>query len=139
MHKIIVDARTGAQTTSPLIQSEIDAMQPSLAMLKTAKHTQIERERDAACYANITVNGHAWQADPRSQSLMATAILLAQAGVYTPSVWRTADNVDVPVTIQALVLIAGSIAAQTQVAYAASWARKAALEAATTAAEVAAV
>lgn len=110
-----------------------------LTTLKREKHVTIERERDAACYADITVNGHAWQADPRSQSLMATAVLLAQAGVYTPSVWRTADNVDVPVTLQALVLIAGSIAAQTQAAYAASWARKQALEAATTAEEVAAV
>lgn len=111
----------------------------SLEFLKAAKHAQIERDRDAACYANINVIGFAWQADPRSQSLMATAILLAQAGVYTPSVWRTASNVDVAVTIQDLVLIAGSIAAQTQVAYAASWARKQALEAATTAEEVAAV
>lgn len=112
---------------------------PSLASLKAAKRTQIEHERDAACYANVNVLGHVWQADPRSQSLMATAILLAQAGVYTPSVWRTADNVDVPITLQALVTISGSIAAQTQAAYAASWARKQALEAATTAAEVEAV
>lgn len=110
-----------------------------LSEIKAAKRAQIERDRDVACYADITVNGHAWQADPRSQSLMATAILLAQAGVYTPSVWRTADNVNVPVTLQDLVLIAGSIAARTQTVYAASWARKAALEAATTAEEIAAV
>jgi len=112
---------------------------PSLESLKTAKHAQIELERDAACYANVTVNDYAWQADSRSQSLMATAILLAQAGVYTPRVWRTADNVDVTVTLQDLVMIAGSIAAQTQAAYAASWRRRRRVSAATTAEEVAAV
>lgn len=99
---------------------------------KAAKHDQIERERDAACYANVSVNGHTWQADTRSQQLLASSILLAQAGAYTPDVWRDANNVDVPVTLTDLVAIAGIMALQTQAAYAMSWTRKQALSEATT-------
>lgn len=106
--------------------------------LKAAKLAQIEADRDAACVATVNVIGHPWQADARSQSLLSSSILLAQAGVYTPSVWRDESNVDVAVTLADLVLIAGVMAAQTQAAYAASWARKAALAAATTAEQVAA-
>lgn len=107
-----------------------------LSRAKESKHRQIERARDVACLADITALGHTWQADARSQQMLASAILLAQAGVYTPSVWRDADNVDVPVTLQQLVALAGTMAAQTQAAYATSWARKVALNMATTVADV---
>lgn len=112
---------------------------PSLESLKAAKHAEIERDRDAAVVANVTYDGHQFQADARSQQMLASTILLAQAGVYTPTVWRSAANVDVTVALMDLVSIAGLIAGQTQAAYAASWARKAALVAATTPAEVEAV
>ncbi len=111
-----------------------------LQAIKAAKLAQIERDRDAACYANVSVFGRPWQADPRSQSLMATAILLVNIGVPLPAAWRDADNSNMPLThVSQLVQIAGAIAAQTEAAYATSWARKTALEAATTAAEVGAV
>ncbi|WP_126457906.1 DUF4376 domain-containing protein [Sulfuritortus calidifontis] len=113
---------------------------PSIAEVKAAKKLQIEAERDAQCVANVTVNGHVWQADKRSQELLGQAISLAQAGLPLPSVWRDADNNDVPVTsIADLLAIAGVIAQQVQTAYSTSWARKAALEAATTIEEVNAV
>lgn len=137
MNRVVVDVRTGAQSVVNLTPQEIADREPPLELLKAAKLTQIERDRDAACYANVTVFGHPWQADPRSQSLMATAILLVNIGVPLPAAWRDADNNNMPLThVSQLVQIAGAIAAQTEAAYAASWARKAALEAATTAAEV---
>lgn len=106
---------------------------PAIESIKAAKLAQITRDRDTACFADATVLGHPWQADIRSQQMLASAILLAQAGVYTPSVWRDANNVDVPITsVGQLVAIAGVMAAQIQEAYAVSWARKAALDAATT-------
>ena len=111
----------------------------ALNAAKTAKRTQIEQDRDTACYANVSVNGHSWQADARSQELLASSILLAQAGAYTPAVWRDANNVDVAVTLADLVGISGAIALQTQTAYATSWARKAALDVATTVEQVEAV
>lgn len=114
-----------------------DAM---LAEAKAAKKRQIEAERDAACEQPVTALGRTWDADKRSQELLNGAIALAQAGGPLPSVWRDADNNDMPITdISQLLAIAGAIAAQTQAAYATSWARKVAVDAATTIDEVNAV
>ena len=114
-----------------------DAM---LAEAKAAKKRQIEAERDAACEQPVTALGRTWDADRRSQELLASAIALAQAGAPLPPVWRDYDNSDMPVTsIADLLAISGAIAAQTQQAYATSWARKAAVDAATTIDEVEAV
>lgn len=105
--------------------------------VKVAKKRQIEADRDAQCTANVTANGHTWQADKLSQELLGQAITLAQAGLPLPPVWRDADNNDVPITsIADLLAISGAIAQQVQTAYATSWARKAAVDAATTIEEV---
>jgi hypothetical protein len=113
---------------------------PPLVVLKSAKLAQIEQDRNTACYANVNVHGRPWQADPRSQSLIATAILLANIGVPLPASWRDANNNNMNLTnVSQLVQIAGAIAGQTEAAYALSWVRKAALEAATTDEEVNAV
>ena len=72
--------------------------------------------------------------------MLAAAITLAQAGGPLPAVWRDAENNNMPVTSLAdLLAIAGAIAQQTQAAYARSWQRKAAVDAATTIEEVNAV
>lgn len=114
-----------------------DAM---LAEAKDAKKIQIEAERDAKVVQDVFVHGRRWQADKRSQELLASVITIASAGCPLPSVWRDADNNDMPITdISQLLAIAGAIAAQTQAAYAESWARKAAVDAATTIDEVNAV
>lgn len=111
-----------------------DAM---LAEAKAAKKRQIEAERDTACEQPVTVLGHTWDADKRSQELLASAITLAQAGAPLPAVWRDRDNSDMPITsITDLLAISGAIAQQVQTAYATSWARKAAVDAATTFDEV---
>ena len=101
---------------------------------------RIELARDTACTANVTALGHVWQADRRSQELLGQAITLAQAGLPLPAVWRDFNNSDMPIAALAdLLAIAGAIAAQTQAAYSASWARKAAVAAALTVAEVEAI
>lgn len=111
-----------------------------LAEAKAAKKRQIEAERDAKTVQDVFVHGRRWQADKRSQELLASAITIASVGGPLPSVWRDADNNDMPITdISQLLAIAGAIAAQTQAAYAESWARKAAVDAATTEEEVGAV
>jgi hypothetical protein len=108
-----------------------------LTELKAAKKRQIEADRDAAAVQDVQALGRTWQADKRSQELLASAITIANAGGPLPAVWRDADNNDIPVTeLAQLLAIAGAIAAQTQAAYAESWARKAAVDAATTDAEV---
>lgn len=124
-------------TTEQMEAIGIVIMPDSITDLKSAKLAQITQDRDTACFADVTVLDHSWQADIRSQQMLASAILLAQAGVYIPTVWRDANNVDVPITnVAQLVAIAGAMAAQTQAAYSDSWARKQALEAATTVEDV---
>ena len=103
-----------------------------LAERKAAKKRQIEAERDAACVQPVTALGRTWDADKRSQELLAYAITIAQAGGALPAVWRDHNNENMPVaSIADLLAIAGAIAAQTQAAYTASWARKGAVDTAT--------
>lgn len=113
---------------------------PTLAEAKAAKTADIERDRDAACVADVTAHGRPWQADTRSQALLGQAITLASAGLPLPPVWRDADNNDMAIAgLADLLAIAGAIAAQVQVAYATGWTRKAALAAAETIEDVGAV
>lgn len=113
---------------------------PSLSEIKAARAASVERSRDAACYADVAASGHTWQADPRSQELLSNAIRRGRAGKPLPSKWRDRDNVDMPVaSVADLEAIEDAIAAQTLAAYEKSWALKAQIDAATTAAEVEAV
>jgi len=112
----------------------------SIEQIKAAKLEQIEQDRDAQCRAPVYVHGRQWQADSRSQELLSQAITLCSAGLPLPAAWRDVDNANMVITSLAdLLAIAGAIAAQTQTAYAVSWARKAALEAATTMIEIEAI
>ena len=112
-------------------------------LLDQAKGTAlatIERNRDAQRYANVTAHTRQWQADANSQDLLSKTINLAQAGLPLPTVWRDADNSNMPISsINDLLAIAGGMAAQTQAAYAWSWAKKAEIEAASTVEELAAM
>ena len=111
----------------------------TLAQLQAVKNVQIDKDRAAACIVNVTALGTTWQADLDSQALLSQAITLVTAGYSLPPVWRDANNNNVAITSLAdLMSIAGTIAAQTQDAYTNSRNRKAAVAAATTAAEVAA-
>ena len=112
----------------------------TLEELKAAKLSEIKAARDTHCFANVTALGHSWQADKRNQDLLGSAITLAQSGLPLPLVWRTADNVNVPISsISDLLAIAGEIAARTQAAYATSWALKAQVAAAASIEQVQAV
>jgi hypothetical protein len=136
----LVEAGPDVQMGASYADGAFTNPEPPLLDVKAERYRQIGRERDAACFADVTVHGRPWQADARSQQMLASAILLTQAGVYTPTVWRDADNNDMTITsLVQLVAIAGAMAAQTQAAYTTSWVRKAALEAATTVQDVEAV
>jgi hypothetical protein len=105
--------------------------QALLAAAKAQKKARIEAERDVQCEQPVQALGRTWDADKRSQELLASAITIAQAGGPLPPAWRDHDNDNMPVTsIADLLAIAGAIATQTQTAYAQSWARKAAVDAA---------
>lgn len=115
--------------------------EPSLATLKESKKVEIEQWRDEVCAGGVTatVGGvqHIWQSDARSQALLGNCITLAGAGaIPCPPVWRSAENINVSVTLDDLKLIAGTIAAVTQQAFAHSWLLKAQLDAAQTVQEI---
>lgn len=108
-----------------------------LAEIKAVKKRQIEAERDAEVFAPCQALGRTWDADARSREMLAAAITLAQAGGSLPPVWRDHDNDNMPVSgLADLLAIAAAMAQQTQAAYARSWQRKAAVDAAETVEEV---
>jgi hypothetical protein len=111
-----------------------------LSEAKTARRAAITAARDSACQADVVVTGRTWQADARSQQMLASAITLGSAGLPLPASWRARDNSNMPVSSLAdLLPIAAAIAAQTHAAYEKSWALKAQIDAATTTAQVEAV
>lgn len=111
-----------------------------IKVAKAAKRAEITAERDAACVAPVQAIGRTWQADEASQALLNKAITLAAAGLPLPTVWRDADNVDLPITsIAQLLAIGGAMAAATQAAYTSAFARKDALKDADTLAEIEAI
>lgn len=111
-----------------------------LAAAIPKKIAEIELARDAACLVNVAAHLRQWQADKRSQELLAQAITLASAGLPLPTVWRDADNSNMPITtLGDLLQIAGAIALQTQSAYAQSWLKKSQITAAATIAELEAI
>lgn len=111
-----------------------------LESLKSDKVSEIESKRDAATRADVIALGTMWQADERSQELLTAAIMIAQAGLPLPPVWRDSFNTDLPITsLTQLLSIAGAMAAQTQAAYTRSWQLKALVGSATTAGELDAI
>ena len=113
---------------------------PTIEQLKAAKKIQIESDRDAACFADVTALGRTWSASKRNQELLNNAITLTSDGASLPSYWRDTDNNNMEITeVSQLVAISSAIAAQTQAAYVTSWSRKQALESAMTAEEIQAI
>lgn len=102
-----------------------------LAEARQRKIAEIEAERDAACFANVSALGYTWQADKRSQDLLGQEINLAGMGLPLTPVWRDADNNNMAVSsVDDLLAIAAAIKAQTLAAYAHSWELKALVDAA---------
>lgn len=112
----------------------------TLAEVKESRRAEIEHARNLAALANVTAHGTQWQADERSQRLLANAITLASAGLPLPPFWRDANNVNKPITsLNDLLVIAAAMATQTQTAYSKSWTKKAEVSAATSVAQVDAI
>lgn len=111
----------------------------TLQEAKVAKNAYINAMRENACLSNVTTGLGTWQADRRSIELLNGAIALASNGIPPPSAWRTADNINVAITLSDLVAIMVEISAQTQTAYAKSWYLKEQVQAATTIDQVVAI
>jgi len=146
-HAALLDA----QSSGKIIQAgesgkpeAIDRPPPPFADLADAKKSQINNWRDAACNADVSVTlsgtAHQFQSDQRSQSLISGAVLGVMAGISPPpSVWRSADNVNVAITLDDLKAIGLAMVTQTNAAYLHSWELKALVDAATTQPELDAI
>ena len=111
-----------------------------IAEAKAAKRAEINADRDAAVNAPVEALGHTWDSTYVSQFRINSAIALALNGLPLPSVWRDYHNVDMPVTdVAELLAIGAAMAVATETAMHVSWARKAALSAAETLEEIAAI
>ena len=111
-----------------------------IAEAKAAKRDEINADRDAAVNAPVEALGHTWDSTYVSQFRINSAIALALNGLPLPSVWRDYHNVDMPVTdVAELLAIGAAMAVATETAMHVSWARKAALSAAETLEEIAAI
>jgi hypothetical protein len=111
---------------------------------KNKKSDEIDSWRFVARYVNVftTVSGveYEWQADTNSQQLISNSVVMAINGIASaPPVWRTFDNIDVLVTLDDLKTIANTMVEQTRLAYYHSFELKAAVDAATTQAELDAI
>lgn len=129
-------------TTSPIPQGHTWVpWTPELDEVKQSKRGKINSDRTSQCTepVAVTVNGtsYNWQADERSQQLILASITLAVVGVVAPPpIWRTADNIDVSVTLTDLQNIARAMFMQTNQAFAKSWLLKSMVEQATSVPEV---
>ncbi len=118
---------------------------PTLGEAQESQKDLIDSWRLAACHADVSVSvggvTYPFQADEKSQKLLGNVITLNSAGITSavPPVWRSSNNIDVPVTITDIVNIAIAIANQINTAYAHSFTLKADVDAATTISAVQAV
>jgi hypothetical protein len=114
---------------------------PNLEEYKAAKASLVNPFREKVLASGVAYNGHTFDSDDVSVSRLTAVSNLALAGGALPAgfVWRSADNVDVPFTAPDVFSLLGAMIARANEVFGISWAKKQAIAAATTAAEVDAV
>lgn len=98
---------------------------------KTQKLAQINQWREEALNAGVEFNGHVFDSDERSRQNLTGVVGAVNAGIPLPEgfVWRSAANVNVPMTTPELVALAATMLQHVNAQYARSWQRKAELQA----------
>lgn len=111
---------------------------PTLEQLKEIKRSEIRKDRDISIAGGVVFNNVAFDSDQRSRDNLTGAVAAFTAGVPLPAnfVWRSADNQNIPMDMPSLVGLAATVVSHVNTQYAISWQRKAAVDAATTPAEV---
>jgi hypothetical protein len=96
------------------------------ALNKAAASVGVNATRDTQMFAGITYAGHVYDSDERSVSNLNATITLVDGGLVLPPgfVWRTQDNVNVPMAIADLKGLAQAMLLNAYALYAASWAQK---------------
>lgn len=103
----------------------------TLAARRAQVFDQVNSIRTARLAAGCTFAGHRYDSDPQSVANVTATVAAVAAGIALPAgfTWRTADNVDVPMTASDLVQLGGALLAYGDAVYRASWALKAAVAA----------
>lgn len=117
---------------------------PPLEQLKYEKWEAMKRERDLAQFSGFNVNGiGTFQSDPDSQRLIIGAVVQAQIALANSApfsvTWTLADNSSVVLNATAMIGVGLALGAHIDYCFVAGRAARGAIEAAVTAAEVAAV
>lgn len=117
---------------------------PPLEELKAQRWTQIKADRVFAEYAGFVVPGiGAFQSDPDSQRLITGSVVLAQLALMQGKsflvVWTLADNSTAELDTMMMIAVGVALGQHVEACHVAGRTARAALEAATTPEEVAAV
>jgi hypothetical protein len=134
--EIVRDQATGRWTKRPAPSSA-----DQLATRKTVALFQLTDNRDAAIASGVDHAGHLWDSDERSRANLTATVAAVAAGIPLPAgfTWRTADNQDVALTSAELLALGAAMLAHVNTCYQRSWALKAEINAAASAAEIDAV
>lgn len=93
---------------------------------KVARNAEITKARDAQLQAGVMYAGHLFDTDQTGISNLTATIAAVDGGMALPPgfVWRSKDNVNVPMTITDLKALAQAMLYNAYVIYATSWAQK---------------
>lgn len=112
-----------------------------LTIARIAARARIDSARAGAIAGGVQWGGRTWDSDDSSRANLTGAVAAFSAGVPVPAgfVWRTRDNVDVPMTLVDLVALAAAMLDHVNAQYARSWLLKSEIDAAQDVASVEAV
>jgi hypothetical protein len=124
-------AATNAVAISELVAVAANAT-PTLDQYKTAKVKAINSYREKLISDGVVFAGNTFDSDAVSVSRLTAVVSAVNSGAALPAgfVWRSKDNVDVPMDAAALVGLLGTMIATANSLFQESWIRKQAVAAA---------
>jgi hypothetical protein len=115
--------------------------EPTIEQLRDAKKAVLNKYRERVLSHGVEFDGHTFDSDTTSVSRLTALSNVLLAGGTLPAgfVWRSADNVDVPMDAISIFGLLGAMILKASAVFTTSWEKKAAVDAAQTKAEVDAV
>lgn len=113
----------------------------TLPVLKAKKQADIDKFRDTLLNLGFTYNGHTFDSDFLSLLRLCMTLVATLAGTPLPVgfVWRDKSDANVPTTETDLANMVGTCLVTANTIFQAAWSKKAEVDAATTAGQIAAV
>lgn len=126
---------------APLTGVAVQTTPTTLSAAKDRKLAWINMYRERVLASGVVYNGYQFDSDALSVQRLTAVATAVNAGIPLPAgfTWRSAANVDVPMTGQDIIALLATMMGRADEVYKTSWAKKQQIEAATTQAEVEAV